>query len=75
MPALEKSVIVDELKLVRDLVVAPETKANGFGAFTASKMKTTQDFVISNIGLGDGKAPEAEDLYATGFLPIPPVTP
>jgi NitT/TauT family transport system substrate-binding protein len=75
VPALEKSVILEELKLIRDLVVVPDTKANGFGSFTAGKMKATLDFMVSNVGVGDGKAPEAQDLYATGFLPNPPVHP
>jgi NitT/TauT family transport system substrate-binding protein len=75
LPALDKGVILEELKLVRDLVVVPDTQANGYGWFSESKIKGALDFMLVNVGAGDATAPKAEDLYAIGFLPQPAIKP
>jgi len=75
LPALDKGVILEELKLIRSLVVVPDTLANGYGWFGDAKMKNVVDFIVANVGVGDGAAPRAEDLYAKGFLPQQPIKP
>jgi NitT/TauT family transport system substrate-binding protein len=75
VPVLDKNVILNELKLIRDLVVVPDTQAHGFGWFTPDKMKRTLDFMLDNVGVGDSKPPKSEDLYATGYLPQPAIKP
>jgi NitT/TauT family transport system substrate-binding protein len=75
VPTLDKNVILDELRLVRDLVVVPDTQANGYGWFTPAMMKRTLDFMVEHIGVGGGIVPKPEDLYAAGFLPPSPIKP
>lgn len=74
-PALDKGVILEELKLVRDLVVVPDTQANGYGWFSETKMKGALDFMLANVGTGDAPVPKTQDLYASGFLPQPAIKP
>jgi NitT/TauT family transport system substrate-binding protein len=66
--------IVAEIKIIADLAVTPATKKNGLGWFDPAKMKSNVDFVAKYIGLS-GPAPAAADIYATGFLPTPPIMP
>ena len=75
VPTLEKGLIVEELKILRDLVIVPETQANGFGFFTERKMKATLDFMMTNVGAGNDPAPRLQDLFATGYLPKSPIKP
>jgi NitT/TauT family transport system substrate-binding protein len=75
VPTLDKEVLLDELKLVRDLVVVPDTLAHGYGSFTPTKMKRTLDFMVEAVGVGSGTVPKAEDMYAVGYLPQPPINP
>lgn len=75
LPALDKGVILEELKLIRDLVIVPDTQANGYGWVGEAKMKNVVDFIVANVGVGDATAPKAEDLYSKGFLPQPPIKP
>jgi NitT/TauT family transport system substrate-binding protein len=75
VPALDRSVILNELSLVRNLVVVPETQTHGFGWFTPQKMTATLDFMLENVGVAGGTPPNAGDLYATGFLPQPALKP
>lgn len=72
--SLKPEVIVAEIKVVADLAVTPDVKKNGLGTFSPEKMKANLDFVTKYIGVS-GKAPAAADLYATGFLPSPPIKP
>jgi NitT/TauT family transport system substrate-binding protein len=74
-PSLDKEIILDELKVVRDLAVVPDTRANGFGWFSPTKIKRTLDFMVKNIGVGDDTIPRPEDLYALGYLPAPAIKP
>jgi NitT/TauT family transport system substrate-binding protein len=72
--ALKPDAIVAEIKIVADLAVTADTKKNGLGWFDPAKMKSNVEFVAKYIGL-PGQAPAATDVYATGFLPTPPITP
>ncbi len=71
---LKPEAIVAEIRIVADLAVTAETKKNGLGGFDPAKVKSNVDFVAKYIGL-PGPAPAATDIYATGFLPTPPVLP
>jgi NitT/TauT family transport system substrate-binding protein len=75
VPSLDRDIILDELRLVRDLVVVPDTQAHGYGWFTPSLMKRTLDFMVEAVGVGNGTVPKAEDLYAFGYLPQTPIMP
>lgn len=74
VPSLKAETIVAEIKVVTDLAVTAETRTHGLGWFDPAKMKTNADFVAKYVGL-NGKAPEATDICATGFLPTPTITP
>ena len=74
VPTLKPEGIVAEIKVVADLAVTAETKKHGLGWFDPAKMKSNLDFVEKYIGVS-GKPPVATDLYATGFLPTPPIMP
>ncbi len=74
IPTLKPDGIVAEIKIVTDLAVTPETEKNGLGWFDPAKMKSNLDFVVKYVGV-TGKPPGATDIYATGFLPTPPVMP
>lgn len=71
---LKPEVIVAEIKIVADLAVTADTKKNGLGWFDPAKMQSDVDFVAKYIGTS-GAAPKAADIYASGFLPTPPVIP
>jgi len=71
---LKPDAIVAEIKIVADLAVTADTKKNGLGWFDPTKMQNNVDFVAKYVGL-PGPAPAAADIYATGFLPTPPITP
>ncbi len=72
--SLKPEVIAAELKIVRDLVVTPDTQQHGFGWFDPAEIKANVDFVTKYIGI-TGTPPAAADMYATGFLPDPPIKP
>jgi NitT/TauT family transport system substrate-binding protein len=74
VPALKTEAIVAEIKVIADLALTTDTKKNGLGWFDPAKMQSNLDFVVKYIGV-TGTAPAATDLYATGFLPTPPITP
>jgi NitT/TauT family transport system substrate-binding protein len=71
---LKPEIIVAEIKIVADLAVTADTKKNGLGWFDPAKMQSNVDFVAKYIGTR-GTAPKAADIYASRFLPTPPVTP
>ena len=74
VPSLKPDVITAELEIVRALSVTPDVEAHGLGWFDAAQMKANLDFVVKYIGVS-GTPPAATDLYATGFLPNPPIKP
>ncbi len=71
---LKPDAIVSEIRIVADLAVTADTKKNGLGWFDPAKMQSNVDFVAKYVGL-PGPAPAARDIYATGFLPDPPIKP
>jgi NitT/TauT family transport system substrate-binding protein len=74
VPSLKPDGIVAEIRIVADLAVTAETRRNGLGWFDPAKIQSNLDFVAKYVGMS-GKAPEAKDIYAAGFLPTSPVTP
>ncbi len=74
VPTLKPEGIVAELKVVQDLAVTDESKKNGLGSFSPAQMKANVDFMEKYVGLS-GKTPAPGDVYATGFLPTPPIMP
>lgn len=74
VPSLKPSVIEGELKVVHNLVVTPDVEAHGLGWIDPAQVKANLAFVVKYIGI-KGTPPVATDLYATGFLPNPPIKP
>lgn len=74
VPSLRLEESVAELEIVKDLAVTPAVQQHGLGWFSPAGMEATLDFVIRYVGL-KGTPPKATDLYATGFLPSPPIMP
>jgi len=74
VPTLKPEVSVAEIKVVANLAVTADTKKNGLGWFDPGKMQSNVDFVAKYVGVS-GPAPNASDLYASGFLPVPPIMP
>jgi NitT/TauT family transport system substrate-binding protein len=74
VPSLNPDIIKAELEVVRELAATPDVKAHGLGWFDPAQMKANLEFVVKYIGV-NGTPPSATDLYATGFLPNPPIKP
>ncbi len=74
VPSLKAPTSVAEIKIVSDLAITADTKKHGLGWFDPAKMKSNLDFVAKYVGIS-GKAPAPADIYATGFLPTPPILP
>lgn len=72
--ALKKQITIEELAILKNLAVTPDTKKHGFGWFSPAKMKASRDFMVKNTVI-KGTPPKAEDLYLTGFLPATPILP
>jgi NitT/TauT family transport system substrate-binding protein len=72
--ALNKQITIEELAILKNLAVTPDTRKNGYGWFSPAKMKASRDFMVKNTKIR-GTPPSAEDLYLTGFLPTPPILP
>jgi hypothetical protein len=72
--ALKKQITIEELAILKNLAVTPDTKKHGFGWFSPAKMKASRDFMVKNTEI-KGTPPKAEDLYLTGFLPATPILP
>ena len=71
---LKREVVLAEIEVVRNLVVTDEVKANGLGSFSTDKMAAGVAFVVDHVGV-EGKAPAADAIYATGFLPETAILP
>lgn len=74
VPSLKPDVVAAELKIVRNLVVTPDTEQHGLGWFDPAQIKANVAFVTKYIGVS-GTPPAPSDVYATGFLPSPPIKP
>ncbi|MGB6536008.1 MAG: ABC transporter substrate-binding protein [Xanthobacteraceae bacterium] len=74
VPTLDLDKSVAELAIVKGLAVTDAVERNGLGSFDPAEMKASLAFMVKYVGLG-GTTPKATDLYATGFLPQPPIMP
>lgn len=74
VPALNPTVILAEIAVVRTLAVTAATRQHGLGWFNPARFQANLDFVTKYVGVR-GTPPKAADLYATGFLPQPPILP
>jgi NitT/TauT family transport system substrate-binding protein len=74
VPSLKPELSVAEIKIVGDLAVTPDVRQHGLGWFDSAKMKSAVDFVVKYVGV-TGTPPAAAEVYATGFLPTPAITP
>jgi NitT/TauT family transport system substrate-binding protein len=74
VPSLDATKSVAEIDVVKGLAVTPAVEKNGLGSFDPAEMKSSLDFMVKYVGVGD-KPPAATDLYATGFLPATPIKP
>jgi NitT/TauT family transport system substrate-binding protein len=74
IPTLKPEAIMAEIRIIADLAVTADTRKNGLGWFDPAKMASAVDFMAKYVGL-PGQPPAAADVYATGFLPTPPVLP
>ena len=74
VPSLNLKTSVAEIGVVKGLAVTPATEKNGLGWFDPGEMKASLDFMVKYVGV-NGTPPAASDIYATGFLPSPPVKP
>lgn len=74
VPTLTVAKSVPEIEIVKGLAVTPYVEKHGLGSFDPAEMTTSLDFMKKYVGLG-ATPPKATDLYATGFLPSPPIMP
>jgi NitT/TauT family transport system substrate-binding protein len=74
IPSLKSDVVKAEIEIIRNLAVTPDTEKHGLGWFDPAKIKANLDFVTKYIGI-NGTPPAASDMYATGYLPDPPIKP
>lgn len=72
--ALDPSLIVEELRIVRRLAVVPDTEKNGYGVMTRDKMRRSVDFINVNLDV-TGQRLTADDIMLEGFLPREPIRP
>jgi NitT/TauT family transport system substrate-binding protein len=72
--SLDPAKSVAEIDVVKDLAVTPYVEKNGLGSFDPAEMKSSLDFMVKYVGVG-ATPPAPTDLYATGFLPTPPIKP
>lgn len=74
VPTLDVGKSMAELAIVKQLAVTAAVQQHGLGSFDPAVMKASLDFMTKYVGLGS-TPPSATDLYATGFLPSPPIKP
>lgn len=74
LKALDPTIIVEELKILRRIAVTPDVEARGFGTMNRDKLVRTVDFINQNISV-TGAPLTADGIYADGFLPRVPIKP
>jgi NitT/TauT family transport system substrate-binding protein len=74
VPTLDVDKSVAELAIVKGLAVTAAVERDGLGSFDPAEMEASLEFMVKYVGLG-GTPPKATDLYASGFLPQPPIMP
>jgi NitT/TauT family transport system substrate-binding protein len=72
--ALDPQIIVEELQVLRRIVITPEVMDKGFGTISREKMKRTVDFMNNNVDV-PGKKLSPEQIYAEGYLPATAIKP
>ena len=70
---LDPEVVAQEIKIVNDLVVTPDTKARGLGTIDPATMAASVDLIVKNAA--GGAAVAASDTYDAAALPQPPIKP
>lgn len=70
---LDPEIVVAEINIVDDLVVTPETRAQGLGAIDPANMAASVALVAK--GVNNGDTIKAADVYDAAFLPRPPIEP
>jgi NitT/TauT family transport system substrate-binding protein len=70
---LDPDVVLQEIAIVNDLVVTPDTKAKGLGSIDPATMAASVDMIARNTGAA-GKV-NAKDAYDASHLPAQPVKP
>ena len=70
---LDPDVVLQEIAIVNDLVVTPDTKAKGLGSIDPATMAASVDMIAQNTGAA-GKV-NAKDAYDASYLPAQPVKP
>jgi NitT/TauT family transport system substrate-binding protein len=71
---LKKQITIEEIAILRNLVITPDTRKHGYGWFSPALMQKSREFMVKHAKLS-GPAPKAADLYMTGFLPQTPILP
>lgn len=66
--------IVDEVKIVRDLSVTPDTIANGLGTIEPERFRKGVQFLAQYGGFSQTEV-DPDTLYSLDFLPTPPIMP
>lgn len=71
--ALDPGVSLAEINIVNDLVVTPQTRAEGLGTIDPATMAASIELVAK--GVSNSSSVKAADLYSSSFLPQPPIKP
>lgn len=72
--ALDPQIVVEEVNILRRVALSDDVAKHGFGYVSPERMKSTVDFINKNIEVS-GEKLTAEQIYAPGFLPEPPILP
>lgn len=74
LKALDPTIIVEELKILRRIAITPDVEARGFGTMARDKLSRTVDFVNQNIVVS-GVPLTADAIFVDGYLPSTPIKP
>lgn len=74
LKALDPVIIVEELKILRRIVITGDVEAKGFGTITPDRLARTVDFINRNITV-PGTPLRADQIFVDGFLPKTPIKP
>ncbi|MGJ7498104.1 ABC transporter substrate-binding protein [Variovorax sp. RT4R15] len=74
LKALDPTIIVEELKILRRIAITPEVEARGFGTLSRDKLARTVGFISQNVTV-PGTPPTVDQMFVDGFLPEPPIKP
>ncbi|QOZ52527.1 ABC transporter substrate-binding protein [Bradyrhizobium sp. CCBAU 53338] len=74
VPALDRSIVRDEIDLLERIAINADVRTNGFGHISPEKFAKTFAFINSNVQVTGSKL-EADQVYEPGFTPKPPILP